>query len=180
MLGASATMMMPREPPAMQGYVLLKKSQMAYDLRDAHRVVTFAGAAQSGPWQFTCKLRAEVTQQQAFGLAMTGESPGQPWRVAVVTGLVQEDERGGQDEAVHAQREQPGRRAVLPVDPAQTVDVGVADYRREGGHGADHGRCREADHPVPGHRLAPRFVAGAAPLDAVRGRISEPSLKQQG
>ena len=59
---------------AMQGYVLLKKSQMAYDLRDAHRVVTFAGAAQSGPWQFTCKLRAEVTQQQAFGMAMTGES----------------------------------------------------------------------------------------------------------
>lgn len=59
---------------AMQGYVLLKKSQMAYDLRDAHRVVTFAGAAQSGPWQFTRTVRAEATQQQAFGLAMTGES----------------------------------------------------------------------------------------------------------
>ncbi|MGH3402051.1 MAG: helix-turn-helix transcriptional regulator [Streptosporangiaceae bacterium] len=59
---------------AMQGYVLLKKSQMAYDLRDAYRVVTFAEAAQSGPWQFTRKVRAEATQQQAFGLAMTGES----------------------------------------------------------------------------------------------------------
>ena len=58
---------------AMQGYVLLKKSQMAYDLRDAHRVVTFAEAAQSGPWQFPCKARAEAIQQQAFGLAMTGE-----------------------------------------------------------------------------------------------------------
>lgn len=59
---------------AMQGYVLLKKSQMAYDLREAHRVVTFAEAAQHGRWQFPRKVRAEVIQQQAFGLAMTGES----------------------------------------------------------------------------------------------------------
>lgn len=33
--------------------------------------------------------------------------------------------------------------------------------------------------PVPGHRLAPRRAA-AGPLDAGRGRISEPSLKQHG
>jgi transcriptional regulator with XRE-family HTH domain len=59
---------------ATQGYVLLKKSQMAYDLRDACRVVTFAEAAQYGPWQFPPKVRAEVTQQEAFGMAMTGES----------------------------------------------------------------------------------------------------------
>ena len=57
----------------MQGYVLLRKSQMAYDLRDAHRVVTFAEAAYSGPWQFPLKIHAEVTQQTALGLAMTGE-----------------------------------------------------------------------------------------------------------
>ena len=102
------------------------------------------------------------------------------WRVPVVAGLVQQHERGGQDQAVHAEREHSGRRAVLAVCPAQPVDVGVADYRCEGGHGADHGRRREADHPVPGHRVAPRLVAEAAPLEAVRGRISEPSLKQQG
>lgn len=58
---------------AMQGYVLLKKSQMAYDLRDAHRVVTFAEAAESGPWRFSGSVRAEVTQQRAFGMAMIGE-----------------------------------------------------------------------------------------------------------
>lgn len=58
----------------MQGYVLVKKSQMAYDLREAHRVVTFAEAAQHSQWQFPRKVRAEVTRQQAFGLAMTGES----------------------------------------------------------------------------------------------------------
>ncbi len=57
----------------MQGYVLLKKSQMAYDLRDAHRVVTLAEAAQHGPWQLPHKIRAEVTQQAALGLAMIGE-----------------------------------------------------------------------------------------------------------
>ena len=76
--------------------------------------------------------------------------------------------------------QQPGRRAVLAVCPAQPVDVGVRDDRREGGHGADHGRRREADHPVPGHRPAPRLAAQAALLGVVRGRISEPSLKQHG
>jgi transcriptional regulator with XRE-family HTH domain len=58
---------------AMQGYVLLRKSQMAYDLRDAHRVVTLAEAAKLGPWRFPLKVQAEVTQQAALGMAMTGE-----------------------------------------------------------------------------------------------------------
>jgi len=57
----------------MQGYVLLKKSQMAYDKRDAMRVLTLAQAAQYGPWQLPPKVRAEVTQQEARGLAMVGE-----------------------------------------------------------------------------------------------------------
>jgi hypothetical protein len=57
----------------MQGYVLLKKSQMAYDERDALRVSTLAEAAQCGPWQLPTKVRAEVTQQEALGLAMLSE-----------------------------------------------------------------------------------------------------------
>ena len=102
------------------------------------------------------------------------------WRIPVIPRLVQQHERGSQDQPVHGQRQQPGRRAVLAVRPAQPVDVGVGHHRREGGHGADHGRRREADHPVPAHRLAPRRVADAGPLDAGRGRISELSRKQQG
>lgn len=58
----------------LQGYILLKKSQMAYDERDARRVLTFARAAQYGPWQLPSYVRVEVTQQEARGLAMTGES----------------------------------------------------------------------------------------------------------
>lgn len=58
---------------AMQGYLLLKKSQMAYEERDAHRVATMAEAAQRGPWQLPAKVRVEVTQQEARGLAMLGE-----------------------------------------------------------------------------------------------------------
>lgn len=58
---------------AMQGYVLLKKAQMAYDDRDAVRVFTFARAAQDGPWNLPPKVRAEVAQQEARGLAMLGE-----------------------------------------------------------------------------------------------------------
>jgi hypothetical protein len=61
---------------AMQGYVLLKKSQMAYEERDALRVLTLAQAAQNGPWQLPSKVRAEVTQQEARGLAMLGEPIG--------------------------------------------------------------------------------------------------------
>jgi hypothetical protein len=57
----------------MQGYVLLKKSQMAYEERDGLRVLTLAQAAQNGPWQLPSRVRAEVTQQEARGLAMLGE-----------------------------------------------------------------------------------------------------------
>lgn len=59
---------------AAQGYILLKKSQMAYDERDALRVLTLAQAAQYGPWRLSKQVRVEVTQQEARGLAMLGES----------------------------------------------------------------------------------------------------------
>lgn len=59
---------------ATQGYILLKKSQMAYDDRDALRVLTLAQAAQYGPWQLSKQVRVEVTQQEARGLAMLGET----------------------------------------------------------------------------------------------------------
>ncbi|QKZ22863.1 helix-turn-helix domain-containing protein [Streptomyces chartreusis] len=58
---------------AMQGYVLLKKSQMAYDERDALRMLTLAQAAGSDRWQLPARVRAEVTQQEALGRAMLGD-----------------------------------------------------------------------------------------------------------
>ncbi|WP_410596275.1 helix-turn-helix transcriptional regulator [Amycolatopsis sp. lyj-23] len=57
----------------LQGYLLLKKSQMAYDQRDAVRLHALATAAHTGPWQLPAKVQAEVTQQVARGLAMLGE-----------------------------------------------------------------------------------------------------------
>ncbi|MBM7774312.1 transcriptional regulator with XRE-family HTH domain [Actinokineospora baliensis] len=57
----------------MQGYMLLKKSQMAYDARNAAKVASLAQAAQHLPWPVPAKVRAEVTQQEALGLAMIGE-----------------------------------------------------------------------------------------------------------
>ena len=105
--------------------------------------------------------------------------PGQPWRVAVVAGLVQQRE-----EAPGSARPRSAGAAGPPCHPARgpgpTRRCGVRDHRREGGHGADHGRRREADHPVPAHRLAPPRATAAGPLDAGRGLISELSLKQQG
>ncbi|WP_327427302.1 helix-turn-helix domain-containing protein [Streptomyces sp. NBC_01236] len=58
---------------AMQGYVLLKKSQMAYDERDALRMLTLAEAASNARWQLPARVRAEVTQQEALGHAMLGD-----------------------------------------------------------------------------------------------------------
>ncbi|KPM50378.1 XRE family transcriptional regulator [Frankia sp. R43] len=60
----------------MQGYILLRKSQMAYGDRDAARVLVLAQAAGSGPWQLPTHVKAEVLQQEARGLAMTGEPIG--------------------------------------------------------------------------------------------------------
>ena len=57
----------------MQGYVLLKRAQMAYDERDAVRVFTLAEAARRGPWQLPARVRAEVAQIEARGMAMLGE-----------------------------------------------------------------------------------------------------------
>ena len=54
----------------MQGYVLLKKSQAAWDERDALRMLTLAEAAHEGPWRLPARVRAEAAQQQARGHAM--------------------------------------------------------------------------------------------------------------
>jgi DNA-binding XRE family transcriptional regulator len=59
--------------PAMQGYILLRKSQAAWDDRDGQRVLMLARAAQSGP--VPDRVRAEAIQQEARGLAMTGVRP---------------------------------------------------------------------------------------------------------
>lgn len=58
----------------MQGYVLLKKSQAAWDQRDAVRMLTLADAAMDGPWTLPSHVRAEAAQQQARGHAMLGDS----------------------------------------------------------------------------------------------------------
>lgn len=58
----------------MQGYVLLKKSQAAWDERDGLRMLTLTQAAQTGPWTLPSRVGAEVAQQEARGLAMTGEA----------------------------------------------------------------------------------------------------------
>lgn len=57
----------------MQAYVLLKKSQMAYDLHDPRRVLTFAEAARRDSGRLPLRVKAEITQQTALGLAMAGD-----------------------------------------------------------------------------------------------------------
>ncbi|MFE2184526.1 XRE family transcriptional regulator [Streptomyces sp. NPDC059455] len=61
------------DDPAMQGYMLLKKSQMAYDDRDALRMLTLAQAGQHRRWHLPIRVQAELLQQEALGCAMLGE-----------------------------------------------------------------------------------------------------------
>lgn len=58
----------------MQGYVLLKKSQLAYDEREISRMLTLAQAVQSGPWSIPMRVQAEAVQQEARAEAMLGAS----------------------------------------------------------------------------------------------------------
>ena len=58
--------------PVMQGYILLRRSQLAYDSRDPVRVLSLAEAADGGPWRLPDCVQAEVVQQQALGLGMLG------------------------------------------------------------------------------------------------------------
>jgi transcriptional regulator with XRE-family HTH domain len=60
--------------PPMQGYLLLRRSQMAYDTGDDIRVLTLSQAAQSGSWELPDRIKAEVSLQYARSLGMLGES----------------------------------------------------------------------------------------------------------
>lgn len=55
---------------AMQGYVLLKKAQAAWDERDAVGMMAFVQAVQEGPWRLPPHVLAEAAQQAARAHAM--------------------------------------------------------------------------------------------------------------
>ena len=80
---------------------------------------------------------------------------GQGWYGLPLTARVEDDHRGGPDEAVYRKRDQPGRQAGLAVHAYQLVRVPVADHGGDSGHD-DHGQggC-DADEPVS-HR-GPRW-----------------------
>lgn len=56
----------------LQAYVLLRKSQMAYDLRNRPRAASLAHAAQRYERRLPRPVHAEILQQVALGLAVTG------------------------------------------------------------------------------------------------------------
>jgi hypothetical protein len=56
---------------AMRGYILLKKSQAAWDDRDAKRMLRFVKMVQDSPQPLPARVRAEMLQQEARGQAMT-------------------------------------------------------------------------------------------------------------
>lgn len=82
--------------PVMQGYILLRRSQLAYDSRDPIRVLSLAEAADAGPWQLPACVQAEVVQQQALGLGMLGATGVEvEQRLGHAWDLLAQDEPGG-------------------------------------------------------------------------------------
>ncbi|MFJ2174119.1 XRE family transcriptional regulator [Streptomyces sp. NPDC087851] len=61
---------------ALHGYVLLKKSQAAWDDRDPVKMLELAQAAQQGSWELPGYVRAEAAQQEARAHAMLGRDIG--------------------------------------------------------------------------------------------------------
>lgn len=61
----------------MQGYILLKKAQVAYDERDPRRMLILTRAVRNSPWSLPQRLRAEAAQQEARAEAMLGASADQ-------------------------------------------------------------------------------------------------------
>ncbi|HEU5158425.1 MAG TPA: XRE family transcriptional regulator [Streptosporangiaceae bacterium] len=57
---------------SMQGYVLLKKSQAAWDDRDGLGMLTLAQAVHEGPWRLPPHILAEAAQQEARAYALLG------------------------------------------------------------------------------------------------------------
>jgi hypothetical protein len=55
---------------AMPGYILVKKSQAAWDQRNAPRMLDLVQTVQAGPWQLPAVVRAEAAQQEARAHAM--------------------------------------------------------------------------------------------------------------
>lgn len=82
---------------AMQGYVLLRKSQSAWDSREALRMLTLSQAAQDGPWSLPPKVRAEAAQQEARARAMLGDEASRIERKLDEAGRLLSKEGGADD-----------------------------------------------------------------------------------
>ena len=124
------------------------------------------------------------------GDAEPQHEPGQPWRVPVVARLVQQDERGSQDQPVHAQRQQPGRRATrcgpwadlrAVPEAAGIVEVTAGGPARSAPAVAQDGQLADLDAHVPfvwpallydGSRQ-PRPPLAVALLFLLRARVAD-------
>ncbi len=85
----------------MQGYILLKKSQSAWDQRNASRMLTLAEATQEGSWGLSPRVSAEAAQQAARGYAMLTSDWAQVERkLGEARGLFAQDP-GPPDPGVH-------------------------------------------------------------------------------
>ncbi|MBR7833957.1 helix-turn-helix transcriptional regulator [Actinospica durhamensis] len=155
---------------AMQGYLLLKRSQAAWDERDGARMLAFAEAAQHRCRRLPRRVLAEVTQQQARALAMTGASYAAVARkldqAHAILGRVP-DGPGGEDGSGLSAHYSPAllelQSAICQVE-AGRPELAIEIYRAR----LDSGRFSRRDQAYFSVLMAQALAAAGEPDEAAR------------
>ena len=165
----------------MCGYVLLRKSQAAWDRREATKMLSLADAAQSRTWNLPARVRAEAAQQQARGHAMLGSSPDlvarkldEAWSLLGRSDDADSDLGAGYDETLLTMQ-----TAICHCeagDAAKAVDIYGALLSTAGFSRRDRGyflallalAYEGADAPAEAARTATEAVSIAWPADSKR------------
>lgn len=118
----------------MPAYVLLKKSQSAWDSRDGPRMLALAQAVVDGPWPLPLRVQAEAAQQVARGHAMVeGDMKTAAGKLAEAQELLNADTESALDDrppvAAHYDRALFDLQAAMCLAEAGDSDQAVERYQ---------------------------------------------------
>lgn len=110
-----------------QGFVLLRKSQLAYESRSGHYVRMLARAAIDGPWQLAPPLHAEALLQVARGDAMVGQNVDMDYATRQARDVAEGEDLTLREASCWIEANQPDRAAQLYEDGLANERVSIRD-----------------------------------------------------
>ncbi|BFU47751.1 helix-turn-helix domain-containing protein [Krasilnikovia sp. MM14-A1004] len=111
----------------MQGFILLRKSQMAYESRSGHQVRLFARAAIEGPWRLSSRFHAEALLQVARGDLMVGQTVDVDRAVGRAREVADGEDLTLREASCWIEAGQPGRAVQLYEDGLTGEGVSLRD-----------------------------------------------------